>query len=69
MLYNFITQITMGEKKRWTDPANDGQVDYVKVGTRMFILILILILATFIKMAIANNWLATFSQDMTILGL
>lgn len=59
----------MGEKQRWSDPANDGQVNYVKVGIRFFALIMLLMLAAFIKMAIANNWLAALSRDMRVLGL
>ncbi|MBU3925393.1 hypothetical protein KKB43_03980 [Patescibacteria group bacterium] len=58
----------MGDKKRWSDPANEGQVDYVKVGIRMFALIMLLALAAVIKIAIANNWLESFSQNARILG-
>lgn len=50
----------MGDKKRWSDPANEGQVDYVKVGVRMFALILLLALAAIIKIGIKNNWFDTF---------
>lgn len=56
----------MADKKRWTDPANDGQPDLMKIGTRIFFLIMLLMAATFIRMAILNNWYDTFSQ--TFLG-
>jgi len=58
----------MGSKQRWTDPANDGQVDYVKVGIRIFMLIMLLALAAVMKIAIANDWLSSFSQTLGILG-
>lgn len=58
----------MGSNKRWTDPANDGQVDYVKVGVRIFTLIMLLALAAVVKIAIANNWLGAFSQNAALLG-
>jgi hypothetical protein len=58
----------MGDKKRWTDPANDGQVDYIKVGIRMFAFIMLLALAAVIKIAIANHWLDSFSENARILG-
>lgn len=46
----------MGEKKRWSDPASDGQVDYRKVGVRMFTLIMLLALAAVVKISIRDNW-------------
>jgi hypothetical protein len=52
----------MGEKKRWSDPANDGQVDYVKVGVRMFALILLLTLAAVVKIGIRDNWFTSFKD-------
>ncbi len=59
----------MGDKKRWSDPANEGQVDYVKIGIRFFALIMLLAIAAVLKIAIANDWLSSFSENMRILGL
>lgn len=59
----------MSDKKRWNDPANDGQVDYVKIAVRMISLIMLLALAAVVKIAIANNWLGSISQTRNALGL
>lgn len=59
----------MGDKKRWNDPANDGQIDYIKIGIRMFALIMLLALAALIKIAIANHWIDSFNENARILGL
>jgi hypothetical protein len=52
----------MADKKRWTDPANDGQPDLIKMGIRMFYLIMLLMAATLVRMAINNHWLDSFLQ-------
>jgi len=54
----------MGSKIRWDDPANEGQVDYVKVDARVASLIMLLLLAAVLKIAIANHWLDLISQIM-----
>lgn len=50
----------MSDKARWNDPANDGQVNYLKVGSRMFALIMLLALAAVLRIAIQNGWIDTF---------
>lgn len=52
----------MSNKKRWSDPANEGQPDWEKIGNRMFLIIMLLVAATIAKMAMANHWIDTFNQ-------
>lgn len=59
----------MSSKERWDDPANDGQVDYRKVGKRFSNLVMLLVLAALLKMAIENHWLEQFYAIMRLLGL
>lgn len=43
-------------KERWTDPANVGQPDIMKIGKRVMTLIIILALAAAIRIGIQNQW-------------
>lgn len=52
----------MAKQKRWSDPANDGQVDLQKIGARIGFLIMVLMLATALRMAIVNHWFDNFFQ-------
>lgn len=54
----------MSGKSRWNDPANVGQPDYIKVGKKIMLLIVLLVMAAMIKIGFKNNWFGTF-RDIT----
>ncbi len=54
----------MSGKSRWSDPANVGQPDYIKVGKKAMFLIVVLVAAAMIKIGIKNNWFGII-RDIT----